>query len=293
MIGLRVSIIVPVRNAEHEVLEQLDALSQQSILAECEVIVVDDASTDATAAQVRAWIAGRSDHAFRLLSRPSRGGPNASRNDGIRHTSAPILLFCDGDDRVAPGWANALVSVVSDGVIAGGNLLRYEGNPVHDRDWVVTGLFSYDGWQFAPGGNMGMPRDLAIAIGGFDENILAGGTETDFAIRAQQAGAKLVSVPGAVVEYRLPATSRTKFVRLFQRERGRAYMARKLDVGERSPFEIAKLWTVLFGDVWSVLRRRPHARGELVKSGAAALGGTLWWLRFRLRLPRPLGLPAQ
>jgi GT2 family glycosyltransferase len=91
---MRVSVIVPAHESAVPLAECLAALAAARP-APAEVIVVDDASADATAAVARA--AGA-----RLLSLSRRSGPAAARNHGARTATGDVLLFVDADVVVAP-----------------------------------------------------------------------------------------------------------------------------------------------------------------------------------------------
>jgi GT2 family glycosyltransferase len=86
---------VPVYNDQHALAECLAALTA-SRPPGVEILVVDDASTDASAA-----IATRP--GVRLVRLPENGGPAAARNAGARDARGEILLFVDSDVKVAPG----------------------------------------------------------------------------------------------------------------------------------------------------------------------------------------------
>ncbi|MGR9085628.1 MAG: glycosyltransferase [Gammaproteobacteria bacterium] len=88
---LKLSVIVPAYNSAPTLPACLDALlrARQHIL-EAEIIVVDDASTDATAA-----IASR--YGIHLLEIRCNGGPAAARNLGAAHATGGILVFVDAD----------------------------------------------------------------------------------------------------------------------------------------------------------------------------------------------------
>lgn len=88
----RVSVIVPVHNGESTMARCLTALSQTPD-GLSEVIVVDDRSTDRTAAMAAA-------HGARVIANPSGRGPAAARNAGAQAARGDVLLFIDADVEV-------------------------------------------------------------------------------------------------------------------------------------------------------------------------------------------------
>lgn len=123
-----ISVVVPVRNGEAMI---GDCIS--SILA-CEyppdrreVLVVDNASTDATAEVIAR-------HPVRLLSEP-RQGVSFARNRGIAESRGEILAFIDGDCLADPAWLHELTRPFEDpgvGCVAG-ELRHLPGNTVAER----------------------------------------------------------------------------------------------------------------------------------------------------------------
>ena len=89
---LSLSVIVPARNAG-TTLERALSVWERPGQRDHELIVVDDASTDGTAA-----VAAR--YADRVLKLAVRRGPAAARNTGARASRGDILLFVDADVRV-------------------------------------------------------------------------------------------------------------------------------------------------------------------------------------------------
>jgi glycosyltransferase involved in cell wall biosynthesis len=90
-----VAVVIPALNRGHLVGETLDSvLSQEGVRTE--VVVVDDGSTDDTAAVARRR------PRVRVLRQPN-SGPAAARVAGLDATSAPYVVFMDSDDRLRPG----------------------------------------------------------------------------------------------------------------------------------------------------------------------------------------------
>lgn len=102
---IRVSVIVPARNAEATIGETLESLQAQ-VFEDWEAVVVDDGSTDSTATLVDEMT--RADSRIRLI-RLASGGVSMARNAAIREARFDYLLFLDSDDwdpAGAPGPAD-------------------------------------------------------------------------------------------------------------------------------------------------------------------------------------------
>lgn len=84
----------------------LDSISAQT-LADFEVIVVDDGSTDGSAAIV----ADYPDARFRLLTQ-ANAGPGAARNAGIAKARGEFIAFLDADDEWLPNYLHESVSLL-------------------------------------------------------------------------------------------------------------------------------------------------------------------------------------
>ncbi|WP_212525595.1 glycosyltransferase [Actibacterium sp. MT2.3-13A] len=105
-----ISVIVPVYNVAGHVAACLDSLRGQS-LADFEVIVVDDGSTDDSAARARA--AAGDDARFRFVAQQNRGLSGA-RNAGLDLARGAFIAFVDSDDRVAPDYLARLHGALED-----------------------------------------------------------------------------------------------------------------------------------------------------------------------------------
>jgi glycosyltransferase involved in cell wall biosynthesis len=100
----RVSAVVTTYNYARFLPDALDSVLEQSH-RNLEIVVVDDGSTDETAAVVRRY----ADRGVRYVSR-SHGGAGRARNTGLEVTSAPLVAFLDADDAWLPDRVAAGVS---------------------------------------------------------------------------------------------------------------------------------------------------------------------------------------
>lgn len=93
-----VSVIIPAYNAEKYIRECLESVGSQTE-RNLEIIVVDDGSTDGTAAIIERFV--KSDPRFRLISQPN-AGPGPARNTAITAATGRYLAFVDADDMLLP-----------------------------------------------------------------------------------------------------------------------------------------------------------------------------------------------
>ena len=90
------SFVIPAYNEANRLAPTLSAIADHSAfhLGECEIIIVDDGSTDATAAIARAFTAPHC--RVRVLCLPHRGKGAAIRH-GVSMATGEIVILCDAD----------------------------------------------------------------------------------------------------------------------------------------------------------------------------------------------------
>ena len=113
---------------------------------------------------------------------------------GVAHARGDFIAFCDGDDVADPGWLEALVGAAPRADVVAGA----EG-PVGEREWrrlqrsakrrgaAGSPAPSTSSSATFPGGNCGLWTSVARDVG-WDEDFTFGGSDVEFAWRAQLAG---------------------------------------------------------------------------------------------------------
>jgi glycosyltransferase involved in cell wall biosynthesis len=206
-----VSVVIPVHNGGRTLGDQLQALAEQQDDVSFDVLVVDNNSTDETATVANRY---RPDFEnLRLLSASAGSGVAYARNYGARHVTTDVVLFCDADDLVRPGWISAMATALADYDIVGGRLDVTRINSEQVQTWTghppSNALPTTMKWRpYATGANLGVRMSVWRELNGFDESFVGGHEEVDFAWRAQDLGRTVGFAPGAVVDYRLRADVR-------------------------------------------------------------------------------------
>lgn len=107
---MKFSVVIPAYNVEAYLDECLGSVAAQSF-GDWEAIVVDDGSTDNSAALAETWT--RKDNRFRILKQTNQGLSSA-RNAGMHLAQGEYLLFLDGDDWLEPHALQILADAAQD-----------------------------------------------------------------------------------------------------------------------------------------------------------------------------------
>ncbi len=101
----KVSTIVPAFNAERTIARAIDSALAQRFEGH-EIIVVNDGSTDSTAATLKNY-----GNRVRVITRPN-GGLSAARNAGADQSNAEYIALLDSDDIWLPGKLRTMISAL-------------------------------------------------------------------------------------------------------------------------------------------------------------------------------------
>jgi glycosyltransferase involved in cell wall biosynthesis len=179
-----------------ECLEHTCALDYPNL----EIIVIDDGSTDGTAAHV-------SRHPRARYETIPHSGLSVARNEGYRVASGKVVAYLDSDAYPSPEWPYLLalgfysrtvggvggpnIPPLADGIGAQ-RVAQAPGGPVHV-------LFSDDRAEHVPGCNMAFLRDVLVETGGFDPVYRSAGDDVDFCWRVLERGWEIAFHPAALV----------------------------------------------------------------------------------------------
>ncbi len=207
MAAIQASVILCVRNGALTLPEQLGALASQDYTGSWELVVVDNGSTDGTAAVLRQWEPRIPE--LRIVAAHDRPGLAHARNAGWRAARGEILAFCDADDVADRRWLRALIAGAARADLVGGRLEVERLNGELARHWrgIAEGRGSPPtalGYlPYAVGANFAVRRAAAAAVGGWDEQFTSCGDDLDLSWRIQRGGGSLAFCPDAVMHYRL------------------------------------------------------------------------------------------
>lgn len=222
---MKASIIIPAYNAEKTIGNCLKALQNQSFpRKEFEVIVVDDGSTDETAA-IASSFRGT------IVLRQKNAGPAVARNAGAKKASGEILVFTDSDCLPEKNWLEEMLRPFKDSQIVG----VQGAYKTRQKNWVARfvqfeieeryeRMKKREFIDFIGSYSAAYRRDAFLKVHGFDEKFrIASGEDPDLSFRIAKAGGKMVFNPKAVLFHSHPESIgkywKTKFYRAYWRVR--------------------------------------------------------------------------
>ena len=109
-----ISVIVPVYNSRDTLARCVKSLQAQT-LADLEIILVDDGSSDGSGMLCNGF--SREDARIRVIHK-ANGGVSSARNAGIEAAKGRYLMFMDSDDYAEPEMAEAMLSGIGEDDIA-------------------------------------------------------------------------------------------------------------------------------------------------------------------------------
>lgn len=296
----RVSVILPAYNRAALVGRAIDSVLAQS-MGDLELIVVDDASTDDTAAVIEGYAAR--DPRVRLIRSKGNLGGGGARNLGVTQARAGLIAFQDSDDRWLPEKLDRQLAALEADPEAGlaycGSLYYGPGPTQEGRGYYIpepvfahlAGDMSVEVLRRNPTSTQTllMRRDLFDRVGGFDPEFRRL-QDWDLMVRLAQITRFAFTPEPLVIIYETPGniSSSVRNDALFRARMLEKYadlFARHPQMAARQNHVVGRHWTGLgearraLPPLWRALAARPSLRG------AAALGMAAGIAALRAVLP--------
>lgn len=203
-----VSIIIPCYN-DGKYLREAVASAQAQTYAACEIIIINDHSSDPHTIEVLRELTAEG---VTVITTPDgKKGLSAARNTGIAHAKGAYILPLDADDKIAPTYmAKALALLESDpDVVICGCKVRFFGLKHHrfqqpaltlsalvleEYKLVCTCLYRKNDWT---------------RVGGYDESLVLGKEDMIFWLDLLAQGGKVAILPEELFFYRVRPRSMT------------------------------------------------------------------------------------
>jgi O-antigen biosynthesis protein len=222
----RISVVVCTYNGARTIRDCCEGLRRLDY-PNFEVIVVNDGSSDATAAIVK-------EYGYRVISGENHGLSHA-RNVGLHAATGEIVAYTDDDAYPDPDWLRYLAAGFLGSAhvgIGGPNIPPPGDGPVAECVANAPGgpihvLLSDQEAEHIPGCNMAFRRKALLEIGGFDPQFRTAGDDVDVCWRLRERGGTLGFHPGAVVWHHRRNSVRTYWKQQMGYGRAEALLERK------------------------------------------------------------------
>ena len=211
----QISVVIPLYNKESEIERALRSVVEQSLRPH-EVIVVDDGSTDSSAAIVERFISEHPNHNIRLI-RQKNSGVSAARNRAISLATTEYVALLDGDDcwlsgyiaeicRLMTYYPNADVYSTGFDIVNGKH--RYKAQTPHTEGYINPAEEALKGRYSVIPSTATLRRCAVLNAGGFPEGMRIGEDQWLW-VRIMQQGGTFCFSPMSLVRYWRTATNRS------------------------------------------------------------------------------------
>jgi glycosyltransferase involved in cell wall biosynthesis len=202
-----ISVVVPVKNDLSGARLLLSCLRKQSL--PCEIVFVDNGSTDGTAEFLES-------QGVRVLRHPElRVG--ALRNRGVAVTQGQYIAFADSDHEVDSNWLEEGVRVLDSEpsvVACGSHYLAPENGTWVQRAWAIHRLRGAEckDVDWLASGNLFVRRDAFLGVGGFNETLVAA-EDVDLCHRLRDSGGTIRHDPAIASIHHGEARTLRRFIK--------------------------------------------------------------------------------
>ncbi|NJN29589.1 MAG: glycosyltransferase family 2 protein [Synechococcales cyanobacterium RM1_1_8] len=280
----RVSVVIPSYNVAGYLARALESLQQQT-LENFEALIVDDGSTDGTAAVAQGFV--ERDRRFRLLSR-ANAGLSSARNWAMDQARADYIALLDADDAYHPDKLRSHVARLdldpSIGVVYSASrimrddgrltALRLSGKPLHSDP-----LFALLCKNFVGHGSNGVfRRSLLAEVGNFDP-ALASAEDIDFWLRIAATGRwGFYREPRALCHYRVRPSGLSYNLACMEQTYSQVLQRAAARAGDRAQPMMPTAWAYMYRYLARLaLTARDSAQAEAFMERAWRADASIFW----------------
>jgi glycosyltransferase involved in cell wall biosynthesis len=248
----KVSIIVPVYNAEKYIEETLQSILNQDF-KDFELIVIDDASTDNSFKKIKEI--SKKDQRIKIFKNKTNKGRAGTVNVGFSQSKGEFIAFCDADDLMYPErlkkqfsflkknseidliygniikfWPNNIEKLRKAATFKNSseplNILKQESKKNKNYKHASSILHSKD---YIPGSSIIFRKKIIDQGIKMDEN-LKNSEDCDFNFQIIGAGYKIAKIPIVTFKYRIHKNQKSN--NKSKMEKAKKYIIKKLKLGK-------------------------------------------------------------
>jgi glucosyl-dolichyl phosphate glucuronosyltransferase len=214
-----ISVVICTYNRDKFIGEALNCLSKQTLHREqFEIIIVDNRSTDNTAAIVKKFISDHPELQMRYIMEPNKG-LSFARNRGILEARASIITYIDDDAEVTTGFLESIVNFMkaNNTIVGVGGKVIPKYSESKEPEWMSKYLNGFVGrmdfgdnpkqfdrsMKYPTGCNMTYTKDILQKAGGFNNELTFRSDDKYIFYKVTALTDKVYYLPGATLYHNI------------------------------------------------------------------------------------------
>lgn len=258
---VRACVVIATFNGASVIHRQLMAVASQHTEFDWECVVADNGSSDSTLEVIRS-LREAFPAPLIIVDASARSGVPYARNCGVAATSAELIIFCDQDDIVQPGWLAAAEQELRTADAVMGLIRRL--NPEGTKAGQIMNPSVFTDLPIVESCNFGLKREVLLSVGGFDEGLPQYGMDdSELSLRLRKAGFRIVGCTQMEIWAQYSTEIFTRMKKVFSSGRAEIYVwSKHSDIYSTRLTYRYIIWDLLHSLrslTGAVLKRRPPA----------------------------------
>lgn len=195
---MKISIIIPSYNQQLYLPDAIESALSQTV--KCEIIVIDDGSTDNSLEIARRY--EKQNKNLKVVSQVNKGLPSA-RNTGIMHAKGDYVLPLDADDILEDNCVERILEVIKE---TGSEIVSPSFKEFGISNSNIILMPNPELADFVYGNRVAycsaIKKSLLLKVGGYSPRMFWGYEDLHLTINLLMVGAKIVTIPEVLWLYR-------------------------------------------------------------------------------------------